>query len=99
MNPYEYLFKKLGVMLTTNVSDRKLTVNWNSVHLISSLPVFWQARQIFEHFRNYPLNWRNPFLNEFCHLLQPFPVELESKEQVDLLLVLNGLQTTDENNS
>lgn len=95
MDPYQYLFKKLGVKIIRYSSKYSNDLFWNGLNIDDALPLGWTAKDIYEYYWSM-FEWyevKDVKLNQFCMILNCFPQTLSSKEEVDLILTLNGVLT------
>lgn len=94
MNPYEYLLKILGVQIidinckySDHILYRKL---WFKKQNLGVIPIKTTAKEIFQYYNIVDLQ-REAIALDLIKILRQFPAELESKEHVDLLLAVNGM--------
>lgn len=110
MDPYQYLFKKLDIQIINNIDrayDMSYCELWFKKEIVDVFGPKTTAKDMLQYYNGDKdradklskiLRYKGP-ASELIKILRQFPAELESKEQVDVLLAVNGLQTSDEKSS
>lgn len=104
MDPYEYLLNKLNATIIPTPYSLYKNLEICKKLISNRVSISWTHEHIFKFYKKLDLNYvlrrqNHKELDRFCQQLRQFPDELESKEQVDVLLAVNGLQTSDEKSS
>lgn len=105
MDPYQYLFKKLDIQIINNIDhayDMPYCELWFKKEIVDVFGPKTTAKDMLQYYngdkdradklskilREY--RYKGP-ASELIKILRQFPAELKSKEHVDLLLTLNGI--------
>lgn len=95
MDPYEYLFKKLGVkIIDFNCTYTNEIMLWFKNRIVDRFNLKITAKNIFRFYTNDDIiceSSNSELIKELIMILRQFPAKLESKEHVDLLLTLHGM--------
>lgn len=105
MDPYQYLFKKLDIQIINKIDhayDMSYCELWFKKEIVDVFGPKTTAKDILQYYNgdNDPVDTLSKIPREYrckrpaselLKILQQFPAELESKEHVDLLLTLYGI--------